>query len=756
MQDDPVNAYERYLRKGDYRKAIRCLEYMSSQHPKDTELIAEIIDIAVNTLWEPELARKWLRRLIRLRTVWIDHTLLGKMEAQLGNLNRARECLDMARALQRKQRGIRPADASPAKLFKEVEEAIRYGEQLKIQETLEAAMSGKIDVLRRLEKPARKTVSKPKQARAGKKAVKPPEKSSAIPTPPPVRVAIPLYHVPVRVEPVSEDVISFLSAAASSSFDELSLYIDYQTLSIQGGFDDLLCLSAMNNVDRYWYQIETVKKVLKRFHGRVLLCDEVGLGKTIEAGMLIKEYLLRGMVRNVLILVPAPLVSQWQEEMEVKFGVSFLSTDSPDFTKDPETFWKQRFLIASLGTARSDRNMPMVLRQFYDLVVVDEAHHLRNRTTKTWKLINQLQKKFIFLLTATPVQNNLIELFNLITLLKPGQFKTEKVFRQEYVARGNLKKPVHREKLQELLREVMIRNTRSAIDLKLPKRFATTMRLEPSTPEERIYEEISNRLKSMNLKKPLINMLLREAGSSPFALRNSLLKLRGDNGFGDLITLIDGLEGVSKGKALLDIVKKNQVEKKIIFTQFRKSMDYVTSLLDGDGVPFATFCGDMTAREKDESIRRFKDDLPVLVSTESGGEGRNLQFCNTIINFDLPWNPMRIEQRIGRLHRIGQTRDVFIFNLSVRGTIEDYIIEILDGKINMFEMVIGEIEPILGHLKEEADFDELIMDIWMKSADREGMKEHFEKLGDEMAAAKQRYIGTRTLDQEIFGEDYET
>ncbi|MDO8723211.1 MAG: C-terminal helicase domain-containing protein, partial [Syntrophales bacterium] len=268
--------------------------------------------------------------------------------------------------------------------------------------------------------------------------------------------------------------------------------------------------------------------------------------------------------------------------------------------------------------------------------------------------------------------------------------------------------------------------------------------------------EISNRLKSMNLKKPLINMLLREAGSSPFALRNSLLKLRGDNGFGDLIALIDGLEGVSKGKALLDIVKKNQVEKKIIFTQFRKSMDYVTSLLDGDGVPFTTFCGDMTAREKDESIRRFKDDIPVLVSTESGGEGRNLQFCNTIINFDLPWNPMRIEQRIGRLHRIGQTRDVFIFNLSVRGTIEDYIIEILDSKINMFEMVIGEIEPILGHLKEEADFDELIMDIWMRSADREGMKEHFEKLGDEMAAAKQRYIGTRTLDQDIFGEDYET
>lgn len=116
---------------------------------------------------------------------------------------------------------------------------------------------------------------------------------------------------------------------------------------------------------------------------------------------------------------------------------------------------------------------------------------------------------------------------------------------------------------------------------------------------------------------------------------------------------------------------------------------------------------------------------------------------------------MRIEQRIGRLHRIGQVRDVFIFNLSVRGTIEDYIMEILDGKINMFEMVIGEIEPILGHLDEEGDFDDLILDIWMRSADREGMKEHFGKLGDDLAAAKRSYLETQTLDREIFGEDYE-
>jgi SNF2 family DNA or RNA helicase len=156
----------------------------------------------------------------------------------------------------------------------------------------------------------------------------------------------------------------------------------------------------------------------------------VGLGKTVEAGMLVKEYLMRGMAANVLVLAPPPLVSQWKEEMQIKFGIEFLTTDDPEFADDPEQFWRRKFIIASIHTAKSKKNFPLVTKQFYDIVVVDEAHHLRNRKTLTWKLVNQIKKKFIFLLTATPVQNNLIELYNLITLLKPGQFKTESCFKK--------------------------------------------------------------------------------------------------------------------------------------------------------------------------------------------------------------------------------------------------------------------------------------------------------------------------------------
>lgn len=379
------------------------------------------------------------------------------------------------------------------------------------------------------------------------------------------------------------------------------------------------------------------------------------------------------MVKNVLVLTPAPLVSQWKEEMQAKFGIEFLTTDDEEFTSDPAGFWKKRFIIASLNTAKSAKNMPLVTEQFYDLVVVDEAHHLKNRAALSWKLVNQLKKKFILLLTATPVQNNLIELFNLITILKPGQFKTEKQFKQDYLQKGSLKATADKDRLKALLRDVMIRNTRSAIDLKLPKRFATTMRLEPSETEREIYARLDGFIRKHGFQKQTIYLLLREAGSSPFALKQTLLAMNGKDGADGIIEAIGDLNDIGKGTVLMEILSKNPGEKKIIFTQFIKSIDYIAGLLERHDVPFVMFRGDMSLKEKDAAIAAFRSDIPVLISTESGGEGRNLQFCNTIINFDLPWNPMRIEQRIGRLHRIGQTRDVFIFNLSVKDTIEDYI-----------------------------------------------------------------------------------
>ncbi len=752
--EDTYNAYNRFLKKGEYKKAYRCLEKMLHEFPEDIQLLEDIVDLCIFLWKKPEIGRPWLIKLANIRSWWLDYMLLSRIEAELENINKAKEYLKNSKELQKMQPRIK-TDTKPKEIFAEIEGFIKFKEW-----NMSRGGEGGLSPLPKNTVDLKVREKEKQGARDLKNKIKESNNKEEIKTAQSFLVQkpvlhIPSYNIPVKTEPLNEEISSYFLNGSISNLREVQMFIDYTSLTIQSGYDELLCLNAITDVDKYWYQIETVKKVLKRFRGRVLLCDEVGLGKTIEAGLLIKEYLLRGMVKNVLILTPAPLVSQWREEMQAKFGIKFLTTDGTEFIHNPINFWKQRFIIASINTAKSSKNMPLVTEQFYDLLVIDEAHHLRNRTTLAWKFVNQMKKKFIFLLTATPVQNNLIELFNLITLLKPGQFKTEKQFKEEYLQKGNLKVTADKERLKELLTDVMIRNTRSAIDLKLPKRFAATLRLAPTETEREIYAGINDYLKKQNLKKPTINLLLREAGSSPFALRSSLINMSNNGDFKPILDAIDRLEDFCKGKALLEILKKNPDEKKIVFTQYFKSMDYITDLLWRYKIPHVTFRGNMTLREKDASITQFKNEIPVLVSTESGGEGRNLQFCNTIINFDLPWNPMKIEQRIGRLHRIGQTRDVFIFNLSVKETIEDYIIDILDNKINMFEMVIGEIEPILGHLGEDKDFEDIIMDIWLKSSNKESLHEGFKQLGNELLDAKNKYLKTKSLDDEIFGEDYE-
>lgn len=750
--EDTYNAYKRFLKKREYKKAYRCLEKMLHEFPDDKELLEDIVDLCIVSWKNPKMGRPWLNKLTKIRSLWVDYSFLSSVEAELENFTKAREYLQIAKKLQKKQPWARHPKKDPKRALAELEDLIKYKEWNALAKKQVGSSEFGVN-----SKKLQMQKSENKIKEDGEKLN---DKNLSLITPQPIStekadIQIPLYTIPVKISPFNEEMFRPFVEGKRSSLNECQMLIDYTHMAAQSGFDELLCLNAITDVEKYWYQIETVKKVLKYFHGRVLLCDEVGLGKTIEAGMLMKEYLMRGMIKNVLILTPAPLVSQWKEEMLSKFKIEFLTTEDAEFQADSNSFWKNRFIIVSLNTAKSNKNMPAVIEQFYDLVIVDEAHHLRNKKTLSWKLVNQIKKKFIFLLTATPVQNNLIELFNLITLLKPGQFKTEKLFKQEYVKRGSQHVPANKEKLRELLRDVMIRNTRSAIDLKLPKRFATAVRVEPTEIEREIYNMLSDYLRRHDFKKPMINLLLKEAGSSPFALKNSLLKIDKRGGLEGVINCLEDNKDISKGKALLDIIIKNPYEKKIIFTQYIKTMEYITSLLMRENIPYVTFSGNMGVREKDLSIARFKDDVPILVSTESGGEGRNIQFCNTIINFDLPWNPMRIEQRIGRLHRIGQTRDVFIFNISVKDTIEDYIIDVLDSKINMFEMVIGEIEPILGHLGEDKDFEDIILEIWLKSKDEDTLKQGFEVLGNEMVNAKGEYLKSKALDNEIFGEDYE-
>ncbi len=540
--------------------------------------------------------------------------------------------------------------------------------------------------------------------------------------------------------------------------------LDLHHLALLREFDELLCLDTLKNVERYWYQVETVKKVLKQMRGRVLLSDEVGLGKTIEAGMLIKEYRLRGLVRNALILTPPALVSQWQEEMLAKFDLSFVTTEEVEVKRHPEFWREQPWIIASLHTAKSKTNFDLVASAQYDLVVVDEAHHLKNKETVAWKLVNALQKKFIFLLTATPVQNDLMELYNLLTLLKPGVLATEQQFRKNYVARGDNRQPKNAEALKDLLREVMIRNTRSLVDVKLPKRFATTITVTPSPIEKELYERITAYVRRHSpqlkgLERLALNHLLMQAGSSPFALASSLTSLKSRaNGaaaeIDEVLALLKDVRETEKGKQLVQLVQKNSA-KKMVFTSFRHTFDYLAARFREAGLAFAEFRGGMTAAQKDEAIAAFRDNIDLLLLTEVGAEGRNLQFCQTIINYDLPWNPMRLEQRIGRIHRIGQTKDVFVFNFCIKESIEEYMLYILDQKINMFELVIGEIDSILGNLDTEEEFSDIIVDIWLSSNQKQEVEQKIENFAEQLLQARATYQKTKELDEALFAEEFE-
>jgi SNF2 family DNA or RNA helicase len=209
----------------------------------------------------------------------------------------------------------------------------------------------------------------------------------------------------------------------------------------------------------------------------------------------------------------------------------------------------------------------------------------------------------------------------------------------------------------------------------------------------------------------------------------------------------------AKAEALLKLLAASQ-EKSLIFTHFLATLDCLAGTLKEAGYSFVVYRGDLTQAQKDEAIAAFEGPVPILLSTEAAGEGRNLQFCRRMINYDLPWNPMRIEQRIGRIHRIGQTREVEIHNLSAEGTIEDHILHILDSKINMFELVIGEMDMILGNLADERDFEDLVMDIWIRSRTPQELEAGMGALGDELAQARQAYETMRQYDEALFGDDF--
>src|SRR5439155_12177535 len=393
--------------------------------------------------------------------------------------------------------------------------------------------------------------------------------------------------------------------------------------------------------------------------------------------------------------------------METKFRLSFEIMD------EIEDWARHDLVISSIDTAKRDVHREEIQRLAYDVVIVDEAHKLKNRATKNWKLVAAVRKKYMLLLTATPVQNDLDELFNLVTLLRPGTLSSYGGFRRRFVRRGDPRTPENPGELKRLLREVMVRNRRSTV-LVLPPRRVFPAEIVLSRPERKLYEAVTDFVRdrypaygrgSTSVTRLALVVLQREMGSSTFAAAETLRRMKESPNFayedrlvlGDLYDRAAAITENEKARRLRELVAKIP-DKVIVFTQYLRTLHVLRELLEADGHAVSVFHGGLTPGEKEASVRAFRERSRIFLSTEAGGEGRNLQFCNTVVNFDLPWNPLKIEQRIGRVHRIGQTREVQIVNLWARDTIEEYVIELLDKKINMFQLVVGELDLVLGRL----------------------------------------------------------
>jgi SNF2 family DNA or RNA helicase len=260
-----------------------------------------------------------------------------------------------------------------------------------------------------------------------------------------------------------------------------------------------------------------------------------------------------------------------------------------------------------------------------------------------------------------------------------------------------------------------------------------------------------------------LHVLQRQAGSSAQALGRALGRALAEERWtrpGDRRALEEMQELASQllysGKSLqLGRMLSERPGKVVVFTEFTPTLEHLAEVCEQNSVAYALFSGAMSRPRKDAAIARFRDEADVLLSTGSGGEGRNLQFANTVINFDLPWNPMRLEQRVGRVHRIGQTQDVFVFNLCQAGTIEEQLLRVLHDKINMFELVVGEMDAILGILDEGRDFSELVLDLGVSARHAGNVERTFDELADRLMAAKKQYSAAKRLDENLFQRDFE-
>ncbi|MCL1051880.1 SNF2-related protein [Shewanella abyssi] len=586
-------------------------------------------------------------------------------------------------------------------------------------------------------------------------------------------------------------------------------------------------------VDLNPHQIEAALFALDNpLNKGVVLADEVGLGKTIEAGLVLCQYWAERK-RKLLIICPASLRRQWAQELLEKFNLPSQILDSKTFNQLQKSGVynplnnKQVVIMSYHYAARLEDKL---VGQMWDLVVIDEAHKLRNAHRESNKM-GQALKRALFsrkklLLTATPLQNSLMELYGMSTLIDEHIFGDDKAFRKQFM-QGDSGQQELKERLAGFVKRTLRKNVLEYV--KYTKRRAITVPFTPSDQEQALYDAVSafiDKDDSYALprrQKHLTGLILRKLlASSSYAVVNTLkvmklrlekLKEQRDDHEDDLLRTIiedddletdyldeedldekvakevidekkleleikelkgfieqaDDIQNDEKAKALLtalalgfkQMTETGAAQKVIIFTESKRTQAYLASFLAKHGFKdkIVTFSGSNTTPEATEIykswrekhagsdkvtgspqidrrtslIDHFKENAEVMIATEAASEGVNLQFCSLIINYDLPWNPQRVEQRIGRCHRYGQKFDVVVVNfINQRNYADQRVLELLTHKFTLFDGVFGASDSILGTLESGVDFEKRIQQIYQECRTPQEIESAFEALQKEL------------------------
>lgn len=467
-----------------------------------------------------------------------------------------------------------------------------------------------------------------------------------------------------------------------------------------------------------------------------LLADDVGLGKTISAGLVISELAARGRLSKVLVVCPKILGPQWQSELVSKFDIPARFVIGRDLIE--ADFEELGVVITTYNSARL--YLDKIPEDRFQMLVLDEAHKLRNLygTEKPPKVATcfreSLQKRrfrFVLMLTATPIHNRLWDLYSLVDLLTVARghqnpFGSEGAFARKFIAddreTARYLKPGSIEEFRSIVYGYMSRVRRGDARLHFPERLVKRRQVDPTPAELELIKTIAEPIQKLNRLVQI--SILKALASSPDAL-NSQLKNMARNGTipvalsrtVDAIVTTMPLTAKLRGLGQLIDELKNQNPDRwrlVVFTALRETQTTIQNYLENYGLKVGIINGDSGARNQ-QTISRFKATPPeyrVIVSTEAGAEGVNLQMANVLVNFDLPWNPMIVEQRIGRIQRLGSDyQNVVVYNLTLRGTFEDYIVGRLIEKLQMASDAIGDIDSLLQNADgSDDDVDEKFED----------------------------------------------